>query len=46
MVCEVFWDTYKEGKEEDVPGGHGKSQYKIFLFLSSVECRTATKKAS
>lgn len=43
LVCEVFWDTYKEGREDDVPGGNGKSQYKIFLFLSSVACRITTK---
>lgn len=22
LVCEVFWDTCKEGREDDVPGGN------------------------
>lgn len=30
VVCEVFSDTRKEGREEDVTGGNGESQSKIF----------------
>lgn len=30
VVCEVFSDTHKEGREEDVTSRNGESQSEIF----------------